>query len=240
LTNVRQHIGQPFLFTADIADFYPSIHYKRVRGLFISLGCSEEVARVCTRICTFKNSLSQGLLTSPILADRLMRVVDDRIAAACRKFEGKYTRFVDDLAISAPFNLETSGVPALVFDILRRHGFAPHPDKSFIGPVNANASIANIRFHGGHPDVRNQYIDEVLRQLQDAASLSRGETFHGPYFTQNQLWGRVQFIIWVNPNRRRLLLSRFAQIDWHKAVMEAQLHGLEKLTKSLHKKTSPA
>ena len=172
LTNVRQHIGQSFLFAADIADFYPSVHWTRVTRLFTGLRCSDEVARICTRICTYKNCLSQGLLTSPILADRLMRPVDDRIAAACEQAEAKYTRYVDDLAISAPFDLTASGIPLQICRILRLHGFAPNPDKFFFGPVDARASITNIRFHRGRPDVRKEYVEEVLRQLGDAASLA--------------------------------------------------------------------
>jgi RNA-directed DNA polymerase len=238
LTNVREHIGQPFLFTADIADFYPSIHWTRVSRLFIDLNCSLDVARICARICTYKNCLSQGLLTSPILADQLMRPVDDRIAAACHKLDATYTRLVDDLAVSAPFDLEASGIPALVFKILRGHGLAAHPAKQFFGPADARASITNIRFHRGHPDVRKEYVEEVLRQLNDAVNLVRGDPFQGPYFTEGQLWGRVQFIIWVNPNRRRSLLHRFAKIDWSKHVAEACRLGLAASRKTLQKAVS--
>ncbi len=235
LTNVRGHIGQPFLFTADVADFYPSIHWTRVVRLFTDLNCSSDVARICARICTYKNRLSQGLLTSPILADQLMRPVDDRIAAACHKLDASYTRFVDDLAVSAPFDLKPSGIPALVFGILRRHGFAAHAGKQFFGQVDARASITNIRFHRGHPDVRKEYMEEVLRQLNDAANLARGDPFQGPYFTEGQLWGRVQFIVWVNPNRKRALLHRFGKIDWSKVAAEARRLGLTACRKTLQK-----
>jgi len=235
LTNVREHIGQSFLFTADVADFYPSVHWTRVLQLFTGLNCSEEVARICTRICTYKNCLSQGLLTSPILADLLMRPADNRIAAACENLEATYTRYVDDLAISAPFNLKASGLPALVCRILRQHGFAPHAGKLFFGPINAAASITNIRIHRGHPDVRKQYIGEVIRQLEDVARLGNGEPFKGPYFTRNQLWGRVKFVIWVNPHRTRTLVPLFARVYWRKAAEEAGRLGLVASRKTLSK-----
>jgi RNA-directed DNA polymerase len=163
LTNAEPHIGQKFLFTADVANFYPSIHWTRILRLFTALNCAPDVARICTRICTYKNHLSQGLLTSPILADALMRPVDERIAAACQNVRATYTRFVDDLAISAPLDLEASGIPCLVLDVLRHNGFAAHPKKQYMGPIDSAASIANIRFHNGHYDVRKQYVEEVLR-----------------------------------------------------------------------------
>jgi hypothetical protein len=238
LTNVRAHIAQAFLFTTDIADFYPSVHWTRVLRLFADLDCSADVAKICTRICTYKHYLSQGLPTSPILADRLMRPVDERIATACETLGAAYSRFVDDLAVSAPFNLKDSGVPGLVYRILRGNGFAPHPDKIFCGPVDGRAAVANIRFHRGHPDVRRQYIDEVLRQLEDAANLARGADFQGPYFTHSQLWGRVQFIVWVNPGRKRSLLSSLKLIDWAKVAAEAHRRGLVASRRSLRRSSS--
>jgi hypothetical protein len=125
LSNARPHVGQRFLFTTDIANFYPSVHWTRVLKLFAALNCSEPVARICTRICTYKNHLSQGLLTSPILADQLMRPVDERIGSACQKLGAVYTRYVDDLAVSAPFDLQESGVPGLVYASSARTGLAP-------------------------------------------------------------------------------------------------------------------
>jgi len=79
LTNVRPHLGQRFIFTADICDFYPSVHHQRIFKLFIGQGCSAGIAHLCTRLCTYKHRLEQGLLTSPILADHMLRPVDERI-----------------------------------------------------------------------------------------------------------------------------------------------------------------
>ena len=50
--------------------------------------------------------LALGLITSPILADQMMDCVDDRIGGACRKAGLVYTRYVDDLTISGPYDLE--------------------------------------------------------------------------------------------------------------------------------------
>jgi hypothetical protein len=135
LTNVAAHLDQKFVFTADLADFYPSIRRERVFDMFERLGCSVEVARLCTRLCTYRHRLEQGLITSPILADRLLVPVDARIGAACDRARLVYTRFVDDLAISGPFNLETSGIPALVRRIIEEHGLRCSESKDQFGQV---------------------------------------------------------------------------------------------------------
>ena len=226
LTNVAPHLGQRFVFTTDIANFYPSIHRERGARLFAGLGCSVEVARLCTRLCTFRHRLEQGLVTSPALADQLLRPVDDRIAGACAKLGLTYTRFVDDLAISAPFDLDASGIPHLVHTILTEHGFRPHPDKTSFEAVERDASIAGVRFRNGHPDVRRDYVAEVERQLKDAASLAEGGEFVGPYLTESQMRGKVHFVTWVNPGRKRQLFALLKKIDWLKVSEQGRTRGL--------------
>jgi RNA-directed DNA polymerase len=227
LTNVAAHLDQRFVFTADLADFYPSIRRERVFDLFERLGCSEEVARLCSRLCTFQHRLEQGLVTSPILADQLMRTVDARIGGACERAGLVYTRFVDDLAISGPFDLETSGIPALVRRIVEGHGFHCNEDKDQFGEVARGATVTKIRFPNGHPDVRATYLAEVERQLRDAARLARGESFDGSSYTEAQIRGRVAFICWVNPRRRKRLLGLSRQVNWSRFREEARLRGLE-------------
>lgn len=54
-----------------------------------------------------------------------------------------------------------------------------------------------------------EYADELERQLDDAWCLANGEPFDGPYYTQAQIRGRMQFVCWVNPGRRRHLITKF-------------------------------
>jgi hypothetical protein len=228
LTNVSVHLGQQFVFTADLADFYPSIRWGRVFRLFERLGCSIKVARLCTLLCTCRDRLEQGLVTSPILADQLMIPVDTRIGGACAQAGLVYTRFVDDLTISGKFNLEASGIPALVRRIIEEHGFHCNEDKDQFGRVAYGATVTKLRFPKGYPDVRTSYLAEVERQLRDAASLSNGGLFTGPYLTETQVRGRVAFICWVNPRRSKSLHRLLKQVDWEKAREEARRRGIER------------
>jgi RNA-directed DNA polymerase len=239
LTNVEAHLRQAFVYTADIASFYPNIHRERVARLFKRLGCTEKVALICTRLCTHRNCLEQGLITSPILADMLMRPADERIAAACReitKETGKtvvFSRFVDDLAVSASFDLRSSGIPNLINRILKEHGFRRNIDKDQFGAVDDNASITRLRFPNGHPDVERNFILELERQLADHARLGRGEEFDGPYYTQQQIRGRVLHVCRINRGRRRHLMAKLAGVNWTATQREASRRGLVVLKKQL-------
>ena len=60
-TNVGPHLGSSFVYTTDLANFYPSVHYTRVYQLFLDrFGCSPDVSRVCTKLCTFRHHLGRG------------------------------------------------------------------------------------------------------------------------------------------------------------------------------------
>jgi hypothetical protein len=230
---VRPHLGQAFLFTTDICDFYPSVHRQRIFDLFTGLDCAPSVAHHVTRLTTWNHRLAQGLLTSPILADYLMRPVDERISRLCASCGLIYTRFVDDLAVSGPFNLEQSGIPSSVERILRENGFSINEGKRQFGTIAGGATVTNLRFPNGHPDVRKSYYDEVVRQLEDAIRLAQGGSFDGPYFTEGQVCARVQFICWVNPGRRRRLQSLVRRVNWDSVRAEAQRQGLEVVVKRL-------
>ncbi len=223
----RLHRGQRFLFTTDIAQFFPSVHFERVRALFSRLGCSRKGSGLCTRLVTHNGRLAQGFCTSSILADRLLAGVDADIANACRGIGLVYTRFVDDVAISGQFDFGNSGVPGLVRRIVRRQGFGVNEGKEQCGPLaGGKTAITNIRVFDGKLDVRVAYYDELVRQLADHASLGAGGEFRGPYCTQEQLWGRIGYVCSLNPKRRRTLLALHRRIDWDIANDNARLAGL--------------
>lgn len=238
-SNVAPHLSSTFVFTTDVASFYPTVSHNRVYRLFAdTFECAPDVARICTRLCTYQHHLALGLITSPILADQVMKVVDARIGAACEKTGLAYTRFVDDITISGVFDLspKASGLPKLVERILADHGFAANPSKNQFGRLSEGIPITKVTVRRGHIDVRRDYIAELERQIRDAASLSNDGEFDGPYYTEAQIRGRVQFVAWINPGRRRDLLRRFNSVNWESAKAEAKIRGLWAARKLLGKR----
>jgi RNA-directed DNA polymerase len=79
--NARYHEGQRWVLNIDIKDFFPSIGFARVRGLFLSplFGFNERVATILARCCTFEDALPQGARTSPILANFIAHNLDKKL-----------------------------------------------------------------------------------------------------------------------------------------------------------------
>ena len=227
LKNAAAHQGNEFLFVADISSFYPSITCPRVYRLFQEgLNCAPPVSRLLTRLCTCDYHLSLGLVTSPILADQILKAVDRRIAAACTSEGLTYTRFVDDIAISGSFDLRHSGFPRLIRRILKDHGFSIRKSKQGFGRISKGMPITKIRLSKGHPDVLKSYMDELQRILDDHVSLASGGRFDGPLLTSSQLAGKVYHVCWVNPRRKHSLRRKFRAIRWDRLWSEASARGL--------------
>jgi len=225
-TNVAIHEDSSFVFKADIENFYPSVKEPRVRMLFMNqLQCPAKLAEACTKLCTYRGHLALGLVTSPILADRVLYQVDKRISAACKSMGLAYSRYVDDITISGCFDLEKSGVQGVIERILTDHGFNANPEKHIFGPL-ACIPITGIRLRNGKMDVSSEYATELERQLDDALSLASGGPHAGPYFTENQLRGRVNFVSWINRGRRGHLRRRLGVIDWSRYELEGLKRGL--------------
>jgi RNA-directed DNA polymerase len=241
-TNAEKHVASRYVYKADVSDFYPSIHNDKVYRLFAEqFGCSPDVADLCSRLCTYKHHLALGLSTSPIIADQLMRNVDARIGAACRKLGWVYTRYVDDIIISGPNNLEDSGIKKTVARILREHGFKAKKSKDRAGS-QGEITITGVRVVEGHLDVAKEYAQELERQLADALSLTHDREFDGPYYTHGQLAGRVRFVCWINPRRARTLKIKLAKLSRQKMAQHAAERELVVSKKRLSKlaPTGPA
>ena len=222
------HFGNAFVFTTDIEKFYPSIRYERVGDLFRQLGCSDRVAQMCTRLTTHDAVLSQGFCTSPILADRMLAPVDKDISRACENLNLTYTRFVDDISVSGSFDLRKSNIPDVIRRVVRCHGFKINTDKetSETSLTDGKATITNIRVLADRLDVPTAYYNGLVAQLEAHATLANGGAFTEPYMTQEQLWGKVEYVCSINPNRRRYLYKLLRNIHWPAARAQAEQIGL--------------
>jgi len=160
--------------------------------------------------------------------------VDKRISAACSSANSglRYSRFVDDITISGPFDLKASGFSKLVQSVVEDDGFALNSKKNTFGR-RGDVPITSIREVRGHLDVKKEYVYELERQLEDAKSLATGGSFSGPYYSQQQILGRIQYIVWINRNRRTNLLRQYRAVPWSKVTAEAAARGLISTKKTL-------
>lgn len=101
-TALLPHQGNPFLWIADVRDFYPSVSSRAVYSMFERLGCTPDVARLLTQLSTHRYRLPQGAPTSPSLANLYLRLsgVARRLEGIADRHQLALTIFGDDIIVS--------------------------------------------------------------------------------------------------------------------------------------------
>ena len=102
LTNAKQHSRKRFVLNIDLKDFFNSIHFGRVRGIFIAPphNLPEDVATVLAQICCYSNRLPQGAPTSPIISNMVCARLDRQLRLLAEECKCVYTRYADDITFS--------------------------------------------------------------------------------------------------------------------------------------------
>jgi retron-type reverse transcriptase len=119
VSNARPHVGSDIIINFDLKDFFPSISYRRIKGLFLALGYSEAVAIILALLCSepeveeveldgktyfvaqTERYLPQGSPASPAITNILCRRLDRRLTQMAENLGFVYTRYADDLTFSA-------------------------------------------------------------------------------------------------------------------------------------------
>ncbi len=101
-TNAQPHIKKKLVINLDLNDFFPSINFGRVRGIFKSypFNFNEIISTTLAQICCYKGILPQGAPTSPIISNYICRRLDNELIELAKKGRFNYTRYADDITFS--------------------------------------------------------------------------------------------------------------------------------------------
>jgi RNA-directed DNA polymerase len=101
-SNARVHFPARQLAKLDIHRFYPSVTRGMVRGAFQRSGLEEDAAELLIALTTTNRGLPTGAPTSPWIANLVLWPIDRHMGRFCSKHGARYSRYVDDIAISGP------------------------------------------------------------------------------------------------------------------------------------------
>ena len=128
MDNARFHRGQSVLLKMDIKDFFPSVTYKKVFGVFRRCGYTIDVSTMLAKLCCIHDRLPQGSPASPAISNLVMKRVDARLGGYCRARSIRYTRYADDLAFSGSF--KPSPLIHFTSTVLQDDGYRPNKRKT--------------------------------------------------------------------------------------------------------------
>jgi RNA-directed DNA polymerase len=229
VTNAAGHVGRAVVVNLDLRDFFPSVTFRRVKGLFQKLGYNEHVATVLALLCTEPpriaaeldgkvyhvalgtRMLPQGACTSPALTNVLCRKLDRRLAGLACRHGYAYTRYADDLTFSGDNAKAVGRLLRSVRSILEEEGFTEHPRKTKVMRRARRQEVTGLTVNE-RPKVSRQELRELRAILHNA-------TVHGLASQNRQgrpdfaayLRGRVAFVCMVDPARAEPLRAALAR-----------------------------
>lgn len=211
IDNAKCHVKGGYLLNIDIKDFFPSVHWKRIRKLYIDLGCFEEVAEKLCKLTTLNYQLPQGAPTSPYLSNLVLTNLDTRLFNISKAHRLTYTRFFDDISISG-----NSSVKVLEEDFLKiieSEGYKVKYTKKFLYETHQTKKVTGILIDNGRLDVENK--QEILSYL--TALKDNGLTVLDSSIIEKErqsLAGKISFIKSIDVDYGKKLSKLFDAVIW--------------------------
>lgn len=229
LHNAAPHVGKAVVVNLDLKDFFPSITFKRVRGLFRSFGYSEAVATVLALLCTepprqtvthdgkiyhvavADRQLPQGACTSPAITNLLCRHLDKRLSGLAAQLGFTYTRYADDMTFSSDSDKDVGKLIKAVTDICAFEGLRVHPEKIRVLRKAQRQEVTGI--------VINEKANLSRRDLRRLRAILHNCEKHGIESQSNgrpdflaYLKGMVAYVKMVNPEQGAVFMAQLQRI----------------------------
>jgi len=176
-SNAIQHLKSKILLNLDIHDFFGSINFGRVYGLFLNepFNFDKQAAAAFSKLVTFQNKLPQGAPTSPILANMIARRMDSALTKLASINRCTYTRYVDDITFSTTRykfekeiveqgNIDDVVLGSELVSMITRNGFIINQNKTRQLNQSVRKEVTGITINQ-FPNVRRKYINSVFGMI---------------------------------------------------------------------------
>lgn len=137
-------MGANFVLNVDLKDFFPSIIASKVYGIFSTIGYSKKIAALLTNLTVFEGRLPQGAPTSPKLANLICLKLDARIQGYAGPRGLVYTRYADDISISAQTIKKLMNARSILDKIISSEGLAINHRKTSLQGTMRRKEITGL------------------------------------------------------------------------------------------------
>lgn len=221
VSNAQPHVGRDVIINFDLKDFFPSISYQRVKGLFRSFGYSEAAATIFGLLCTqaeleqveldgktyyvafTERHLPQGSPASPAVTNLLCRRLDKRLTAMAEELGFIYTRYADDLTFSGSGDSlrHICNILKRTESIVIHEGFSINQQKTRILRKNRQQEVTGVVVNS-HPNISR----ETLKRFRATLFQIEKDGIEGKHWGNSDdvmvsIQGYANFVAMVNPQK---------------------------------------
>ena len=215
-TNAEPHVGREVVVKMDLADFFETVTFPRVRGLFVSYGYGYPVATTLAVLCTEAERQPvetddgkrwvpttdrycvQGAPTSPAICNSIARRLDHRLAGLADSLGFTYTRYADDMTFSSDDDGRIGTLLRAVADIADDEGFVINEAKTRVMRRGQRQSVTGVVVNdelGLSRQVRRRWRAMIHQMKQER---SRGELEPERV---DKLEGKLAYLEMLNPDQ---------------------------------------
>jgi len=244
-TNAIPHVGKAIVINQDFKNFFPSVTYARIKGVFLSLGYSNQVATIFSLLCSEpkildisllgenyyaqrgERFLPQGAPTSPAITNILCKKLDFRLSGLANKYGFTYTRYVDDITFSGTHDSYTNITKLLKYSryVVNSENFNLHPEKLRVMKRNAKQEVTGVVVNEKTNIPKND-----LKRFRALLFQIEKDGIEGKYWTKGghvlaQIDGYANYIFQIDPQKgaqykKRVdaILSKYNYKEKHKAT----------------------
>lgn len=234
--HARRHVGAKQLLKLDIKDFFPSITFAMVlQAAFPSRLLPPAAAVLLANLCCLRESLPQGSPASPYISNLVMRPFDDYMGGWCEEQGIHYSRYCDDMAFSGNFDCEMVLYKARGF--LGAMGFTLNNRKTCIASAGHRQTVTGVVVNEkaqASKAYRKKIRQEIYycRKFGVKSHLTRCHVDTTPALYLNVLFGKVNWVLTVNPNDTEFSGYRIQVKKWMEEEITAASGGFDNYDKS--------
>jgi RNA-directed DNA polymerase len=213
IDNASPHIMSKIVVNLDLSDFFPSIDFRRILGLFLSTGYLYPVAMLLTKLSCHNGKLPQGAPTSPAISNITCRKLDRRLAGLAESMGFAYSRYADDITFSG--DIRPDGLIRSAKKIIADEGFSPAESKTRITRRGNSQRVTGLVVNE-KPNLPRKYrrrIRAIIYNCQRFGAASQNRDNHPDF--KAHLYGHVHFINSINPHTGARMLQELEKIDWN-------------------------
>lgn len=213
VTNANIHLRKSNLLNFDLKDFFPSINFGRVRGVFRSFfGIGSEAATILANICCYNNSLPQGAPTSPIISNMICFSLDKQMRLIAKQNGCSYTRYADDITFSTFKRAFPSQIAYVendivhlspkVMKVVEDNSFNVNPTKTRLNSRFQHLEVTGITVNK-KLNVKRNYIKKIraILRCMEKNPIERAQIIFETHYTK------------VHNMRRKNSEKRFPQVQ---------------------------
>ena len=222
VSGAKAHETMPeLLINMDLENFFPTISFQRVRGMFKGFGYSGYIASILAMICTYceripievkgetryvkvsERILPQGSPASPMISNIICRNLDKRLSGLAEKENFVYSRYADDMSFSFKMNSEDLDIGKLIgfiSAIIKEEGFNINLKKTRYLRKNNRQSITGIILNNNEFGVSKKCVKILRASIYNAAKMKK-EKGYVPEKTLYEIHGKVSWLRSINETK---------------------------------------